>query len=81
MVKAMAKASFYLYFTDENLAKGAQSRLTDQGYVVDISTEDDGRFLARADKSLRAHDIDKAEQEMQAVVIDFTGEYDGYEGG
>lgn len=77
----MAKASFYLYFTDENLAKGAQSRLADEGYSVDITTEDDGRFLAKADKALRSHDIDKAEQQMQAIVIDFTGEYDGFEGG
>lgn len=75
----MAKASFYLYFTNEDLAKGASARLETEGYKVNITTEDDGRFLAQADKSLRAHDIDKAEQQMQAVVIDFTGEYDGYD--
>jgi hypothetical protein len=76
----MAKASFFLYFTDENLAKGASARLEDQGYKVNVTTEDDGRFLAQADKAIRAHDIDKAEQQMQAVVIDFTAEYDGYSG-
>ncbi|MDQ8045178.1 MAG: ribonuclease E inhibitor RraB [Solirubrobacteraceae bacterium] len=76
----MAKASFYVYFADENNAKGASARLEDQGYKVNITTEDDGRFLAQADKAIRAHDIDKAEQEIDAVVIQFTGEYDGYSG-
>jgi hypothetical protein len=76
----MAKASFFLYFTDENLAKAASARLEDNGYKVNITTEDDGRFLAQADTSIRAHDIDKAEQLMQAIVIDYTAEYDGYSG-
>lgn len=76
----MAKASFYVYFTDENLAKGAEKRLEDMGYKVNITTEDDGRFLAKADKAIRPHDLDKAEQQMNAIVIDFTGEYDGVTG-
>lgn len=76
----MAKASFYVYFADENLAKGAAAALEDKGYKVDVTTEDDGRFLAEAKKAIRAHDIDKAEQEIDAVVIQYTGEYDGYSG-
>jgi hypothetical protein len=76
----MAKVSFFLYFTDENLAKGASARLEENGYKVNITEEDDGRFLAQADTAIRAHDIDKAEQLMQAVVIDYTAEYDGYSG-
>ena len=76
----MAKASFYVYFTDENLATAATKRLEDMGYKVNVTTEDDGRFLAQADKAIRPHDLDKAEQDMNAIVIDYTGEYDGYSG-
>ncbi|MDO9353683.1 MAG: ribonuclease E inhibitor RraB [Solirubrobacteraceae bacterium] len=74
----MAKASFYVYFTEEKLAEAASERLQGMGYTVDVSAEKDGRFLAEARKSMREHDIDKAEQQMNAIVIDYTGEYDGY---
>lgn len=74
----MAKASFFLYFSDEGAATAAGDRLTEDGYAVDVSADGD-RWLARADKKLREHDIDKAEQQMQAIEVEFGARYDGYD--
>lgn len=75
--------TFWLYFSERDLASQAMACLENMGFRVELSPPIDGTvaWLCLAVTKLvpRESTLDHLSRRMQAVAIEFCGEYDGWE--